>query len=186
MAFKFLCDKTELCLLLFFGVIVKNYFVKGNVYSNLMVYLKMYNDVDVQSVLFIDGEQDTIEFDTLFDYITMEEKDLSFETFFPFSYLQGAFESSILRLMDALNRSEKATLVFVNNLGLKGDARGILENLTEGILQKHIWLFLHPFANLTENNLRNEKITMQLAANPNLKLNSQVMLKYTLKVVHER
>ena len=174
MAFRFLCNKIKTYYILLLVIYVKSDHVKGNVYGDLMMYLKMYNDIDVQSVLFIDGEKETMEFDQLFDYITMEDKELSFEAFFPFSYLEDALENSILRLMNALDRSEKATLVFVNHLVSKGDARGILEHLTEDLLQKHIWLFFHPFSNLTESNFRKQNIITQLDANPNLKLNSQV------------
>ena len=177
MAFRFLYNKIKTYLLFLLVIFVKSGHVKGNVYGDLMMYLKMYNDIDVQSVLFIDEERETSEFDQLFDYITMEEKDLSFEAFFPFSYLEDALENSILRLMNALNRSEKATLVFVNHLVSKGDARGILEHLTEDLLQKHIWLFFHPFSNLTESNFRKQKIITQLDKNPNLKLTSQVSFR---------
>ena len=175
MAFRFLCNRIKSYFLFFLVIFVKSSHVNGNVYGDLMMYLKMYNDIDVQSVLFIDGERETMEFDQLFDYITMEDKELSFEAFFPFSYLEDALENSILRLMNALDRSEKATLVFVNHLVSKGDARGILEHLTEDLLQKHIWLFFHPFSNLTESNFRKQNIITQLDANPNLKLNSQVV-----------
>ena len=183
MALKFSFDKTEICITFILGMIVQNGFAKTNVYGNLMMYLTLNNDIDIESVLFIDGDQETTEIDDLFDYVTMEEKDLHFESFYPFSYLRNAFDHSIQRLMNALSRSEKATLVFVNHVASDGDSKEILEYLTEDLLQKHIWLFLHPLANLTESTLRKQMISNQLDANPNLRLNSQVISsKYILKL----
>ena len=183
MALKFSFDKTEICITFILGMIVQNGFAKTNVYGNLMMYLTLNNDIDIESVLFIDGDQEKTEIDDLFDYVTMEEKDLHFESFYPFSYLRNAFDHSIQRLMNALSRSEKATLVFVNHVASDGDSKEILEYLTEDLLQKHIWLFLHPLANLTESTLRKQMISNQLDANPNLRLNSQVISsKYILKL----
>ena len=183
MALKFSFDKTEICITFILGMFVQSGLAKTNVYGNLMMYLTLNNDIDIDSVLFIDGDQEKTEVDDLFDYVTMEEKDLHFESFYPFSYLRNAFDHSIQRLMNALSRSEKATLVFVNDVAPNGDSIEILEYLTEELLQKHIWLFLHPLANLTESTLRKQMISNQLETNPNLRLNSQVISsKYILKL----
>ena len=182
MALKFSFDKTEIYITFILGMFVQNSFAKTNVYGNLMMYLTLNNDIDIESVLFIDGDQEKTEVDDLFDYVTMEENDLHFESFFPFSYLRNALDHSIQRLMNALDRSEKATLVFVNHVAPNGDSKEILEYLTEELLQKHIWVFLHPLPNLTESTLRKQMISNQFEANLDLKLNSQVMFgKYMLK-----
>ena len=156
------------------AMIIENCPCNGNMYDNVMEYLKMNNDIDVENVLFVDGEKENPEFEDLFGYITMEEKDLLFESFLPVSYVQIALENSILRLMDALSRSEKGTLIFVYNLQPTEYSRMIFEQLTEDLLQRHIWLFWHPLSNITESNFRNQMISNELEKALNLKLNSQV------------
>ena len=156
------------------AMIIENCPCKGNMYDNVMEYLKMNNDIDVENVLFVDGEKENPEVEDLFGYITMEEKDLLFESFLPVSYVQIALENSILRLMDALSRSEKGTLIFVYNLQPTEYSRMIFEQLTEDLLQRHIWIFWHPLSNITESNFRNQMISNELEKAQNLKLNSQV------------
>ena len=144
------------------------------VYGNVMKYLKMYSDIDIDNVLFVEGATESMDVEEWFDYVTLADEHLLFEFFFPFTYLTGTIENSIRKFVDALSQSQKSSLIVVNNFEDSERSQNILKYLSENLLRNHIWLFLYPYANITVDNFRSLLLGKEANAHSKLRLNSQV------------
>jgi hypothetical protein len=155
---------------------IKDNQAENNIYGNLIRYLKMYNDIDVGSILFFEGSTESLDVGEWFEYVTLEEDDLLFESFFPFSYSSNTVENSIQKFVGALSVSQQSSLIVVNNFEASGQSQRVLKYLSEALLRNHIWLFLYSYANITVENFRELELGKDCEANPNLRLNSQVKI----------
>ena len=150
-------------------------FAKQDIYGDLIKYLKMYNDIDVGSLVALDGNIDNLGAPAWFKYATLDEEDLLIDSFFPLIYLKMDDLTFIPSLLEAMSRSKDSSLVVVDGYFQHPfTSKELFSYLSEDLLHQHIWLFLYPYSNITEKNIETLPIYEELQKQKYLTLISQV------------
>ena len=147
-----------------------------NVFGKVTAYLQRYSDIDIESIVFVEGNvENDIEIRHWYaHFIFILQEQLS--TISPFVYTGNAFKDSAKKLKNVLLRNQKASLVVTDILQISEYSSNPLNYLSEELLRNHVWLFVYPYNNITENNLRSLTIFRHLEDIENLKFDSQVSL----------
>ena len=155
-------------------IAIKDKTGENGVYGNVMKYLKMNCDMEIENVLFLEGTTESMDVEEWFEYVTLADEHLLFEFFFPFTYLTSTFENSIRKFVDALSQSQKSSLIVVNHFEYSEHSQTVLKYLSENLLRNHIWLFLYPYANITVENFKSLLLGKAADTHPKIRINSQV------------
>ena len=141
-----------------------------NIFGSVTKYLQRYSDINIGSIVFADEKvENDVEW---YDQLTfMLQGQLS--NLFPFVYTGNAFKDSAMKLKTVLLRNQKASLVVADMLKISHYSSNPLSFLPEELLRGHVWLFLCPYYNITEYNLRSLTIFRHLEENQNLQFDSQ-------------
>ena len=149
--------------------------VRNDIYGGLMRYLKTYNDVDVGGLVVLHGQIDDIGFTKWFKYAILDDEDILIESYFPSVYLYIQNKLDMLDLVKALNRSKDANLIVIDgSVENSFNFQEFVQNLSIDLLQDHIWLYFHPFSNISSNNIRSMQLIEELEVYKHLTLASQV------------
>ena len=141
-----------------------------NVFGKVTKYLQRYSDIDIESIVFAEGHvENDIEVRQVIMILQEQLSNIS-----PFVYTGNAFKDSAKKLKKVLLRNQKASLVVADIFQISHYSFNPLNYLSEELLRNHVWLFLYPFNNITENNLRDLTIFRHLEDIENLKFDSQV------------
>jgi len=159
--------------ILYHFVITQEIKSEKNVFGSVTKYLQQYSDINIGSIVFADEKvENDIEIRQWYDQLTfMLQGQLS--NSFPFVYTGNAFKDSAMKLKTVLSRNRKASLVVADMLKISHYSSNPLSFLSEELLRGHVWLFLYPYYNITEYNLRSLAIFRHLEENQNLKFDSQ-------------
>ena len=159
--------------ILYHFVITQEIKSEKNVFGSVTKYLQQYSDINIGSIVFADEKvENDIEIRQWYDQLTfMLQGQLS--NSFPFVYTGNAFKDSAMKLKTVLSRNRKASLVVADMLKISHYSSNPLSFLSEELLRGHVWLFLYPYYNITEYNLRSLTIFRRLEDNKNLKFDSQ-------------
>ena len=162
-------------LVLFFVCITESNNVRNDIYGGLMRYLKTYNDVDVGGLVVLHGQIDDIGFTKWFKYAILDDEDILIESYFPSVYLNIQNKFDMLDLLKVLNRSKDANLIVIDgSIENSFNFQEFVQNLSIDLLQDHLWLYFHPFSNITSNNIRRMQLFEELLKYKHLTLTSQV------------
>ena len=158
---------------MFHFVITQEVKSEKNIFGSVTKYLQQYSDVNIGSIVFADERvENDIELRQWYDQLTfMLQGQLS--NLFPFVYTGNAFKDSATKLKTVLLRNQKASLVVTDMLKISRYSSNLLTFLSEELLRSHVWLFLYPYNNITEYNLRSLTIFRHLEDNKSLKFDSQ-------------
>ena len=118
-------------IVLTYFIAIKEGSCQNGVYGNVIKYLKMYSDLDIENVLFLEGTTESMDIEEWFDYVTLADEHLLFEFFFPFTYLTSTFDNSIPKFVDALSQSPKSSLIVVNNFEDLEHSQNVFKYLSE-------------------------------------------------------
>ena len=141
-----------------------------NVFGKVTKYLQRYSDIDIESIVFAEGNvENDIEVRQVIMILQEQLSSIS-----PFVYTGNAFKDSAKKLKNVLLRNQKSSLVVTDILQISQYSSNPLNFLSEELLRNHVWLFLYPFNNITEHNLRDLTIFRHLEDIENLKFDSQV------------
>ena len=141
-----------------------------NVFGKVTKYLQRYSDIDIESIVFAEGNvENDIEVRQVIMILQEQLSSIS-----PFVYTGNAFKDSAKKLKNVLLRNQKSSLVVTDILQISQYSSNPLNFLSEELLRNHVWLFLYPYNNITENNLRSLTIFRHLEDIKNLKFDSQV------------
>ena len=166
-------QKLFILSILYHFVITQDIKSETNIFVSVTKYLQQYSDINIGSIVFADEKvENDIEIRQWYDQLTfMLQGQLS--NLFPFVYTGYAFKDSAMKLKTVLLRNQKASLVVVDMLKISQFSSNPLNFLSEELLRGHVWLFLYPYYNITEYNLRSLTIFRHLEDNKNLKFDSQ-------------
>ena len=165
--------KVFICSILSHFMITQEVKSDESVFGKVTKYLQRYSDINIGSIVFADEKvENDIEIRQWYDQLTfMLQGQLS--NLFPFVYTGNAFKDSAMKLKTVLLRNQKASLVVVDVFKISHYSSNPLNFLSEELLRGHVWLFLYPYDNITEYNLRSLTIFRHLEDNKNLKFDSQ-------------
>ena len=171
--------------ILYHFVITQEIKSEKNIFGSVTKYLQQYSDINIGSIVFADEKvENDIEIRQWYDQLTfMLQGQVS--NSFPFVYTGNAFKDSAMKLKTVLSRNRKASLVVADMLKISHYSSNPLSFLSEELLRGHVWLFLYPYYNITEYNLRSLAIFRHLQDNKNLKFDSQAsyLVAYILRML---
>lgn len=162
--------KVFICSILSHFIITQEVNSDENVFGKVTKYLQRYSDIDIESIVFVEGNvENDIEIRQVILILQEQLSNIS-----PFVYTGNAFKDSAKKLKNVLLRNQKASLVVADILQISQYSSNPLNYLSEELLRNHVWLFLYPYNNITEINLRSLTIFRHLEDIENLKFDSQV------------
>ena len=166
--------KVLICAIFLHFIITQDVKSDENIFGRVTKYLQWYSDIDIESIVFVEGniENDIEEIRHWYDQVTFISQE-QMSDILPFVYTRNALKDSAKTLTNVLLRNQKASLVVADIWQISNYSSNPLNYLSEELLRSHVWLFLYPYKNITENNLRSLTIFRQLENNENLKFDSQ-------------
>ena len=162
--------KVFICSILSHFMITQEVRSDEGVFGKVTKYLQRYSDIDIESIVFAEGKVEN-DFEIRQVIMILQEQ---LSNISPFVYAGNAFKDSAKKLKNVLLRNQKASLVVADIFQISHYSFNPLNYLSEELLRNHVWLFLYPFNNITENNLRDLTIFRHLEDIENLKFDSQV------------
>ena len=166
--------KFSICAIVLHFIITQEVKSDENIFGRVTKYLQWYSDIDIESIVFVEGniENDIEEIRHWYDQVTFISQE-QMSDILPFVYTRNALKDAAKTLKNVLLRNQKASLVIADILQISNYSSNPLNYLSEELLRSHVWLFLYPYKNMTENNLRELTLFRQLENNENLKFDSQ-------------